>query len=251
MVQKNASSRGTNAKRHKSQVNNRRIQIPEEDSFSDDSLLLDNDHLDLNRTTSSWVPQQEAFANSVNGIQAPIISKGGGVGADIQPLKLDKTVSFDDIGGLSEYINQLKEIEHLAPAILHKLEKFLVHSLELFCLVSDPNTTTPEESLARMQLKAVLLTLVEQLPPPPPPNFPILLLGTSFISPAKLDEESSSVFPLDTHKCNLLPVFNVCSYISDCKKSSFSHVMNSQVNKSDSAVDGDESLEEEAFFINT
>ncbi|KAM7473187.1 hypothetical protein LguiB_020478 [Lonicera macranthoides] len=81
-----------------------------EDSSSDDSFLLDNDHLDLNRTTSGWVPQQEGIANSVNGIQAPTISKGGRVGTDIQPLKLDETVSFDDIGGLSEHIDQLKEM---------------------------------------------------------------------------------------------------------------------------------------------
>ncbi|KAM7502954.1 hypothetical protein LguiB_001858 [Lonicera macranthoides] len=110
MGTKKASNRSTSAKIHKSQVNNRRIQIPEEYSSSDDSFLLDNDHLDLNRTISSWVPQQEAFANSVNEAQAPTISKGGGVSADIQPLKLDETVSFDDKGGLSEYIYQLKEI---------------------------------------------------------------------------------------------------------------------------------------------
>ncbi|KAM7473233.1 hypothetical protein LguiB_020476 [Lonicera macranthoides] len=111
MGTKKASSRGTSGKRRKSQVNNRRIQIPQENSCSDDSLLLDNDRLDLNRTTSSGrVPQQEAFANSVNVTHAPTISKRGGVGADIQPLKLDETVSFDDIGGLSEYIDQLKEM---------------------------------------------------------------------------------------------------------------------------------------------
>ncbi|KAM7497622.1 hypothetical protein LguiA_022036 [Lonicera macranthoides] len=109
MGTKKASSRDTTAKIHKSQVNNHRIQIPEKDSSSDDSVLLDNDHLDLNRITFGWILQQEAFANSVNRTQAPTISKGGRVGADIQPLKLDETVSFDDISWLSEYIDQLKE----------------------------------------------------------------------------------------------------------------------------------------------
>lgn len=59
------------------------------------------------------------------------------------------------------------------------------HNLNLFDIYSFQ---------AGMQLKAVLLTLVEQLPP----NSPILLLGTSFVSPDELDGESSSVFPLNT-----------------------------------------------------
>ncbi|XAR48719.1 hypothetical protein NMG60_11031624 [Bertholletia excelsa] len=107
-------------------------------------------------------------------------------------------------------------LDHLGPAILHELEKFPVHSLGLPSLLSDPSAKTPEEALVHIfgearrtmpsilylpqfnlwwenadeQLKAVLLTLLEELPS----DLPILLLGTSSIPLAKL-EEYSSVFP--------------------------------------------------------
>ncbi|KAF2300209.1 hypothetical protein GH714_010699 [Hevea brasiliensis] len=92
-------------------------------------------------------------------------------------------------------------LDHLGPAILHELEKFPVHSLGLPSLLSDPSAKTPEEALvhifgearrttpsilyiphfnlwwenAHEQLRAVLLTLLEELPS----DLPILLLGTT------------------------------------------------------------------------
>ncbi|KAI8003822.1 ATPase family AAA domain-containing protein [Camellia lanceoleosa] len=106
--------------------------------------------------------------------------------------------------------------DHLGPAILHELEKFPVHSIGLASLLSDPSAKTPEEALvhifsearrttpsilylsqfhlwwenAHEQLKAVLLTLLEELPS----DFPILLLGTSSVSLDQLDG-GHTVFP--------------------------------------------------------
>lgn len=108
-------------------------------------------------------------------------------------------------------------LDHLGPAILHELEKFPVHSLGLPSLLSDPSAKTPEEALvhifsearrttpsilylpqyhlwwdnAHEQLKAVLLTLLEELPS----ESPILLLGISPVPLTDLDE-SASVFSL-------------------------------------------------------
>lgn len=108
-------------------------------------------------------------------------------------------------------------LDHLGPAILHELEKFPVHSLGLPSLLSDPSAKTPEEALvhifgearrttpsilylpqfhlwaenAHEQLKAVLLTLLEELPS----DFPIFLLGTCSLPPVELNEDHSSVFP--------------------------------------------------------
>ncbi|XP_075088821.1 ATPase family AAA domain-containing protein At1g05910 isoform X1 [Nicotiana tabacum] len=62
----------------------------------------------LNMAASGWGHQSEAFANLTSGIQTAGPSSKGG--ADIQPLQVDETVSFDDIGGLSEYIDALKEM---------------------------------------------------------------------------------------------------------------------------------------------
>ncbi|KAF6161277.1 hypothetical protein GIB67_009164 [Kingdonia uniflora] len=101
-------------------------------------------------------------------------------------------------------------LDHVGPAVLHELEKFPVHPLGLPSLLSDPSAKTPEEALvhvfgearrttpsilylpqfhlwwdnAHEQLKAVLLTLLEELPS----DFPILLLGTSTKLPDELDE---------------------------------------------------------------
>lgn len=109
-------------------------------------------------------------------------------------------------------------LDHLGPAILHELEKFPVHSLGLPSLLSDPSAKTPEEALvhifgearrttpsilylpqfhlwvqnAHEQLKAVLWTLLEELPS----DFPILLLGTCSLPLAELDTDHISVFPL-------------------------------------------------------
>ncbi|KAL9233207.1 hypothetical protein vseg_008232 [Gypsophila vaccaria] len=92
-------------------------------------------------------------------------------------------------------------LDHLGPAILHELEKFPVHSLGLPSLLSDPSAKTPEEALVHIlgearrttpsilylphfdlwwenahdQLRAVLLSLLEELPS----ELPILLLGTT------------------------------------------------------------------------
>ncbi|KAK6279372.1 hypothetical protein POUND7_019639 [Theobroma cacao] len=108
-------------------------------------------------------------------------------------------------------------LDHLGPAILHELEKFPVHSLGLPSLLSDPSAKTPEEALvhifgearrttpsilyipqfnlwwdnAHEQLRAVLLTLLEELPS----DLPILLLGTSSILLAEFDGNPYSVFP--------------------------------------------------------
>ncbi|XP_078447177.1 cell division cycle protein 48-related / CDC48-like protein [Wolffia australiana] len=107
-------------------------------------------------------------------------------------------------------------LDHVGPAILHELEKFPVHSLGLPSLLSDPSAKTPEEALVHIfgearrntpsilflphyqlwwdtahdQLKAVLLTLLEELPS----NSPVLLLGTCAVPFAELDEDSASVF---------------------------------------------------------
>ncbi|XP_039012807.1 ATPase family AAA domain-containing protein At1g05910-like isoform X2 [Hibiscus syriacus] len=108
-------------------------------------------------------------------------------------------------------------LDHLGPAILHELEKFPVHSLGLPSLLSDPSAKTPEEAVvhifgearrvtpsilyipqfnlwwdnAHEQLRAVLLTLLEELPS----DLPILLLGTSTVSLADFDGNPYSVFP--------------------------------------------------------
>ncbi|KAI3756726.1 hypothetical protein L1987_56548 [Smallanthus sonchifolius] len=108
-------------------------------------------------------------------------------------------------------------LDHLGPAILHELEKFPVHSLGLSSLLSDPSAKTPEEALvhvfgearrttpsilylpqfhlwwenAHEQLRAVLLTLLAELPS----DSPILLLGTSSVQLDELDGDPSSVFP--------------------------------------------------------
>ncbi|KAI3838318.1 hypothetical protein MKX03_026639 [Papaver bracteatum] len=107
-------------------------------------------------------------------------------------------------------------LDHIGPAVLHELEKFPVHSLGLPSLLSDPSAKTPEEALVHIfgearrtppsilylpqfqlwwetahgQLKAVLFSLLEELPS----DFPILLLGTSSVPLDQLDEEASSVF---------------------------------------------------------
>ncbi|WVZ65548.1 hypothetical protein U9M48_014893 [Paspalum notatum var. saurae] len=107
-------------------------------------------------------------------------------------------------------------LDHVGPAVLHELEKFSVHSLGLPSLLSDPSAKTPEEALvhifgeakrttpsilylpqfhlwwdtAHEQLRAVLLTLLNELPS----NLPVLLLGTSAVTFADLEEECASIF---------------------------------------------------------
>ncbi|CAH9105164.1 unnamed protein product [Cuscuta epithymum] len=113
-------------------------------------------------------------------------------------------------------------LDHVGPAILHELEKFPVHSLGLASLLSDPGAKTPEEALVHIfsearrttpsvlylpqfhlwwenahdQLKAVLLTLLDELPS----DYPILLFGTSSVRLSELEDNSSSVF----HEHNVL-----------------------------------------------
>lgn len=62
----------------------------------------------LNVAASGWGHQGDAFATLTSGIQTAGPSSKGG--ADIQPLQVDESVSFSDIGGLSEYIDALKEM---------------------------------------------------------------------------------------------------------------------------------------------
>ncbi|CAN6211266.1 unnamed protein product [Urochloa humidicola] len=115
-------------------------------------------------------------------------------------------------------------LDHVGPAVLHELEKFSVHSLGLPSLLSDPSAKTPEEALvhifgeakrttpsilylpqfhlwwdtAHEQLKAVLLTLLNELPS----NLPVLLLGTSSMAFTDLEEECASIFS----SCNVYQV---------------------------------------------
>ncbi|CAA0170367.1 unnamed protein product [Arabidopsis thaliana] len=114
-------------------------------------------------------------------------------------------------------------LDHLGPAILHELEKFPIHSLGLPSLLSDPGAKTPEEALvhifsearrttpsilyipmfnnwwenAHEQLRAVFLTLLEELPS----NLPILLLATSYGELSDMEEQSvfdnRSVYTVD------------------------------------------------------
>ncbi|KAK4794117.1 hypothetical protein SAY86_012111 [Trapa natans] len=107
-------------------------------------------------------------------------------------------------------------LDHLGPAILHELEKFPVHSLGLPSLMSDPSAKTPEEALvhifgearrttpsilylpqfhlwwetAHEQLRAVLLTLLEELPS----DLPILLLGVSQTASDEVDANDTLIF---------------------------------------------------------
>lgn len=107
-------------------------------------------------------------------------------------------------------------LDHIGPAVLHELERFPVHSLGLPSLMSDPSAKTPEEALvhivgearrntpsilylpqlqlwwetAHLQLRAVLSTLLEELPS----DLPVLLLATSSVPFGELDEEVGSLF---------------------------------------------------------
>ncbi|XP_062193339.1 ATPase family AAA domain-containing protein At1g05910-like isoform X1 [Phragmites australis] len=107
-------------------------------------------------------------------------------------------------------------LDHVGPAVLHELEKFSVHSLGLPSLLSDPSAKTPEEALvhifgeakrttpsilylsqfhlwwdtAHEQLRAVLLTLLNELPS----NLPVLLLGTSSVDFTDLEQECAFIF---------------------------------------------------------
>ncbi|KAK3016139.1 hypothetical protein RJ639_007450, partial [Escallonia herrerae] len=115
-------------------------------------------------------------------------------------------------------------LDHLGPAILHELEKFPMHCLGLSSLLSDPSAKTPEEALVHIfgearrttpsilylpqyhlwwensheQLKAVLVTLLEELPS----NSPILLLGTSSDPRDEQDEGNLTIF----HRHNIYQV---------------------------------------------
>ncbi|XP_011096956.1 ATPase family AAA domain-containing protein At1g05910 isoform X2 [Sesamum indicum] len=107
-------------------------------------------------------------------------------------------------------------LDHIGPAVLHELEKFPVHSLALPSLLSDPGAKTPEEALVHVfsearrttpsvlylpqfnlwwesahdQLRAVLQTLLEELPS----DLPILLLGTSTTPLAEICDSPFSIF---------------------------------------------------------
>ncbi|XP_038679686.1 ATPase family AAA domain-containing protein At1g05910-like isoform X2 [Tripterygium wilfordii] len=111
-------------------------------------------------------------------------------------------------------------LDHLGPAILHQLEKFPVYSLGLPSLLSDPSAKTPEEALVHIfgearrttpsilyisqfnlwwdnadeQLRAVLRTLLEELPS----DLPILFIGTSLVPLAEIEGAPFSVFTLQS-----------------------------------------------------
>lgn len=127
---------GRDARRGGSRVHKRHRMTRAEDS--DDSLLVDEldqgppipwgrggsrsgppwllGGLDIQGTTawglniaaSGWGHQNDTLSNLTSGIQTAGPSSKGG--ADIQPVQIDETVSFGDIGGLSEYIDALKEM---------------------------------------------------------------------------------------------------------------------------------------------
>ncbi|KAL0314189.1 UNVERIFIED_CONTAM: ATPase family AAA domain-containing protein [Sesamum angustifolium] len=116
-------------------------------------------------------------------------------------------------------------LDHIGPAVLHELEKFPVHSLALPSLLSDPGAKTPEEALVHVfsearrttpsvlylpqfnlwwesahdQLRAVLRTLLEELPS----DLPILLLGTSTTPLAEICDSPFSIFS-DTNVFHLI-----------------------------------------------
>ncbi|CAM8889457.1 unnamed protein product [Rhodiola kirilowii] len=69
----------------------------------------------LNVAASGWGHQNDAFSSLTSGVQTAGPSSKGG--ADIQPLQIDESISFDDIGGLSEYIDALKEMTLIARAL--------------------------------------------------------------------------------------------------------------------------------------
>ncbi|GLJ11485.1 hypothetical protein SUGI_0168600 [Cryptomeria japonica] len=62
----------------------------------------------LKVAASGWGHQGDTFGYGGVGAQPTEPSSKGG--ADIQPLQVDETVSFDDIGGLSDHIDALKEM---------------------------------------------------------------------------------------------------------------------------------------------
>ncbi|KAH9324038.1 hypothetical protein KI387_004216, partial [Taxus chinensis] len=107
-------------------------------------------------------------------------------------------------------------LDHIGPAVLHDLERFPVHSLGLPSLLSDLSAKTPEEALVHIvgearrttpsilylpqlqlwwetahdQLRAVLLTLLQELPS----DLPVLLLATSSVPSDELDGEAAALF---------------------------------------------------------
>ncbi|KAJ4867823.1 ATPase family AAA domain-containing protein [Raphanus sativus] len=64
--------------------------------------------LGLNVGASGWGHQSDGLTALTSGVQTAGPSSKGG--ADIQPLQINDNINFDDIGGLSEYINDLKEM---------------------------------------------------------------------------------------------------------------------------------------------
>nr|CAB3504106.1 unnamed protein product [Digitaria exilis] len=62
----------------------------------------------LNVGASGWGHQGDSSTSLMPGVHTAGPSSKGG--ADIQPLQVDESVSFKDIGGLSEYIDSLKEM---------------------------------------------------------------------------------------------------------------------------------------------
>ncbi|GLJ11464.1 hypothetical protein SUGI_0168290 [Cryptomeria japonica] len=110
-------------------------------------------------------------------------------------------------------------LDHIGPAVLHKLERFPVHCLGLPSLLSDPSARTPEEALVHIvgearrttpsilylpqlqlwletahdQLRAVLLSILEELPS----DLPLLLLATSSVPSDEFDGEAASFYQVE------------------------------------------------------
>ncbi|GLJ11486.1 hypothetical protein SUGI_0168610 [Cryptomeria japonica] len=106
--------------------------------------------------------------------------------------------------------------DHIGPAVLHELERFPVHCLGLPSLLSDPSAQMPKEALVHIvgeawrttpsilylpqlqlwwemahdQLRAVLVSILEELPS----DLPLLLLATSSVPSDELDGEAASLF---------------------------------------------------------
>ncbi|GLJ11473.1 hypothetical protein SUGI_0168410 [Cryptomeria japonica] len=107
-------------------------------------------------------------------------------------------------------------LDHIGPAVLHKLERFPVHYLGLPSLLFDPSARTSEEALVHIvgearrttpsilylpqlqlwwetahdHLRVVLLSILEELPS----DLPLLLLATSSVPSDELDQEAASLF---------------------------------------------------------
>ncbi|GAB2294173.1 hypothetical protein Dimus_028393 [Dionaea muscipula] len=149
-------------------------------------------------------------------------------------------------------------LDHLGPAILHELEKFPVHSIGLPSLLSDSSAKTPEEALVHIfgearrttpsvlylpqfhlwwdnaddQLKAVLVTLLEELPS----DIPILLLGTSLVPVADLDKLHCVFPPRNVYMLDKPTIEDRSLYFQRLIEAAFSISLEDRTKKSEQSV---------------